>query len=143
MQETRGVEASATEAAAAGGDGRKLRGRRGDAHASSKPAACCAAVKPRSSTRTWVGLALPGCQVGVTDHAGYHQLLLLTVRPTRVEPLPGVRQIGCEDHTGRHRLVLLLQNTVSEKCPYPWACWRRSRARASWRRGGAAQIASS
>jgi hypothetical protein len=38
---------------------------------------------------SWVGLRTPGCQIGYMDHAGCHQLMFVTARPTRVEPLPG------------------------------------------------------
>jgi hypothetical protein len=57
-----------------------------------------------------VGAVTPGCQIGYMDHTGRdmdhtgcHQLVLLTIRPTRVVT-PGC-QIGYTDHTGCRQLV--------------------------------------
>jgi hypothetical protein len=49
----------------------------------------------------------PGCQIGHVDHTGCHQLVLSSIRPTRVVT-PGC-QIGYVvyvDHTGCHRTIL-------------------------------------
>jgi hypothetical protein len=41
-----------------------------------------------------VGLFTPGCQIGDVDYTGCHQLVSLTIRPPRVEPLlEGVRLV--------------------------------------------------
>jgi hypothetical protein len=91
--EKRGAEASATEAAAAaGGDGRKLQPGEGAAVTHTRIFETGSMLRGGKATLEYAHMGrvgTPGYQVDVTDHAGCHQLVFLTVRPTRVEPLPG------------------------------------------------------
>jgi hypothetical protein len=77
---------------AVSGDGRKLQPGEGAAVTHTRIFETGSMLRGGKATLEYAHMGrvgTPGYQVDVTDHAGCHQLVFLTVRPTRVEPLPG------------------------------------------------------